>query len=414
MADKHIVVIGAGVVGLCSAYELVRRGLRVTVLDREEKPGSGCSYGNGGIIVPSHFVPLAAPGMMSMGLKMMRDPQSPFGLERVFDSQVLCWSARFMAASKKDHVARCAPILRDMNLASRALYEEMVPDLGADIGFARRGLLMLCRSKRAMDGEAHLAADANALGLTADVLDPAGLRQIDPGITMEAVGGVYFHDDAHLTPSVFMPALRDRLVALGVEIRQGVEVENLEVSDGRVASASGVAADEFVLAAGIWSTELAKSAGLRLPMLAGKGYGFTVANPPERLSVPSILVEGRVAVTPMNDGVRFVGTMELGPPNLRQNDNRVEGIRRSIPDYYPMFTQGSLQKSPIWTGLRPCSPDGMPYLGRPAKYQNLIVAAGHAMMGMSLGPISGKLVSELACGDQPSIPLALLSPDRYA
>jgi D-amino-acid dehydrogenase len=273
---------------------------------------------------------------------------------------------------------------------------------------------MLCRTPAALDSEAHLVADAQRLGLEAEVLDEAGLRQLEPDVRMTVKGGVYFHDDAHLTPPVFMRLLRERLVKAGADIRDGVSVDAFEVRDGEIVSAGGVEAAEFVLAAGAWAGALAAKLGLRLPLLAGKGYGLTVADPPETPRLPSILVEGRIAVTPMTDGVRFVGTMELGTPNLRQNAHRVEGIRDSIPHYYPAFDRPRLENSPVWTGLRPCSPDGMPYLGRPQAYKNLIVAAGHAMMGMSLGPVSGKLVAELACGERPSISLALLSPDRYA
>lgn len=415
--SKHVVVIGAGVVGLCSAHELLARGFRVTVLEKENNPVTGCSYGNGGIVVPSHFVPLAAPGMMAMGLKMMANPKSPFGLHGLLNLEVIAWVLKFMKASTKHHVDLCAPLLRDMNLASREIYSEMLDGVSG-IGFEKRGLIMLCRTQKGLDGEAHLAADANRLGLNAHVLNRGEVAVLEPDAKIEVEGGVHFEDDAHLTPAKFIGWMRDKITEAGGEIRNGVEVTNLSISGSRVTAvhtAQGpIEADEVIVASGVWAGKLGASAGLNLPMLSGKGYGFTVTNPPEKLRLPAIFVEDRVAVTPMTDGIRFVGTMELGKPNDKTNPSRVEGMKESIPRYYPAYKNFDIGAVPVWSGHRPCTPDGMPYLGRPNRFENLIVAAGHAMMGMSLGPISGRLVAELVAGDKPCIPLNLLSPDRYA
>jgi len=382
-------------------------------MDRAPDSVSGCSYGNGGLIVPSHFVPLAAPGMAWRGIRMMANRRSPFGFESLLNLEVLSWVGKFMRASSAAHVAQAAPLLRDMNLASRGLYEEIISRLGISCGFGKRGLLMLCATKKALNTEAHLATEAGRLGLPAQVLDKTGLRQVDPGVTMNAAGGVYFEDDAHLTPAAFMVALRHYLSGAGVEFVTR-EVRAFRVAAGRVEAAEEIAGDLFVLAGGAWTSHLCKSLGFRLPLLAGKGYGFTVAEARETLSVPSILTEARVAVTPMQDGARFVGTMELGRPNERLNPHRIAGIRDSIQNYYPALLASEVPVNAVWNGARPCSPDGLPYVGTTGSYQNVIVCAGHAMMGMSLGPISGKLVGELASGDEPSIPLDLLSPNRYA
>ncbi len=413
---KHVVVVGAGIVGLCAADALLRRGFQVTVLERDAQPGEGCSYGNGGLVVPSHFEPLAAPGMVMTGLKMLRSKESPFGFQGLPGLEMAGWMARFMCAGTKAHVARSAPILRDMNLASRALFEERYGDLEA--GYARLGELMVCLSNATLDGEARLAQEADHLGLKTTVLDRAALAAFETGIEIDAAGAVYFEDDAHLTPPLFMPALRAR-VAAGAEIRDGAEVRGFRTKDGRVEAAQmaegEIEADEFVIASGAWSGRLAQTLGLRMPLLAGKGYGFTVPSPPAMPKYPAILVEGRVAVTPMRDGLRFVGTMELGlPGETPTNDARLRGMRRSIAEAYPAFRDVDLSGIRAWSGLRPCAPDGMPYLGRTRKLANLVVATGHGMMGLSLGPVSGELVAQVAAGESPAIPLGLLSPDRYA
>lgn len=408
-----MVIVGAGIIGLCTADKLVSQGHRVTVLDREPKPGEGCSYGNGGMIVPSHFVPLAAPGMIGMGLKMMLNKKSPFGIDGITDLDVIGWVARFMRAANKGHAERCAPLLSQLNLASRKLYTEYFSTMASDAGFAERGMLMLCSTPKGLDHEAELAKQGNALGLHTRVLDRAGIAELEPDLQINAIGGVYFQDDAHFTPSAFMAALTQHLMDRGAEVRYGVDVSRVQVRGRKVVSVEDIEADEVVFAGGSWTGELAKTLGLRMPMLAGRGFGTTVTNPPQTPRCASIMVEARVAVTPMTDGVRFVACMELGKPKLTPNLNRVQGMREGIEQTYPAYRFSELATTPIWTGLRPCTPDGLPYLGRTQQYDNIVIAAGHAMMGMSLGPITGKLVSEVIAGDTPSIPLDLLSPDRY-
>lgn len=412
---KHVAIVGAGIVGLSIADELLQRGIQVTVIEREAEEGNGCSYGNGGLVVPSHFVPLAAPGMVQMGLRMMADRGSPFGVER-FDLETLSWMARFALAGTKAHVERSGPVIRDLNLASRTIFEENVSRFAAHVGYHQKGLLMLSRTQAGQDGEAHLAKDAVALGLRADVLSAEDVRRLEPDLPMEIVGAVYFRDDAHLSPDLYTRALRKHVEASGATVRSGVEATAFRSSGGKIGGieteAGVIQADAYVLAAGSWSPQLSRSAGLKIPMRAGRGYGFTVPDLPGRMTLPTILTEARVAVTPLPEGIHFVGTMELTGPEIRPASPRVDTMRANIGRYYPTFTPERLNV-PTWCGLRPCTPDGMPYLGRTRRADNLFVATGHAMMGFSLGPITGRLTADLMTGREPSIPLALLNPDRY-
>ncbi len=177
-------------------------------------------------------------------------------------------------------------------------------------------------------------------------------------------------------------------------------------------------AEEVVLCAGFWSADLARRLGLHLPLQAGKGYSLTIEGLPRRPRIAAILTEARVAVTPMGsssgDPVRFGGTLELGGQPGVIHPARVRGIVRSVQQYYSDLDPGIFSGAPVWSGLRPCSPDGLPYLGRPGRFDNLVVATGHAMLGMSLGPVTGRLAGQVVAGEAPSIPLNLLSPDRYA
>ncbi|MDB6154569.1 MAG: dadA [Chthoniobacteraceae bacterium] len=411
---KQVVILGAGIIGLSAAAECVRRGHRVTVIEREPARRNGCSFGNAGMIVPSHFVPLAAPGMVALGLKWMWNPESPFYIKPRLNWDLFLWAARFWSASTPGHVLRAAPLLRDLNLASREHYASEVEEFG----LVKKGLLMLCKTEHALEEEAQMAAKANALGVPAEVLDAKATGRLDPDVTMEIAGSVYFPKDCHLQPERYMAALEKRIRAAGGEFLFETEVTGWKREGGRIAALKTthgeVEGDEFILAGGSWSQETTRELGLRIPMQAGKGYSVTLPAPVQLPRICAIFAEARVAITPMNGALRFGGTMEIAGLNQTINPRRVEGILKAIPNYYPAFRREHFDGLAPWRGLRPCSPDGLPYIGRTKAASNLIVATGHSMMGVSLAPVTGELTGQLVDNEPPRFPLDLLSPDRYA
>ena len=415
--SKEVVIVGGGVIGLCTAYYAALRGHRVTVVERGPEDHGGCSFGNAGMIVPSHFIPLAAPGMVALGLKWMWNPESPFYVKPRFDLDLIQWGLDFYRAANANHVRRSAPLLRDLHLASRECFEQLHLGSGQDFGLVQKGLLMLCKTAHTLDEEAKTAAQARDLGVPAEVLDASQTARLDPNVRMEIAGAIYFPKDCHLSPARFMAALKRLLDRAGVKFLWNTEVKKWLVSRNRIfrilTNEGGLAGDEFVLCGGVWSSIVASGLRLRLPMQAGKGYSVTLPKPRQLPEICSILTEARVAVTPMDGQLRFGGTMEMAGINEDINLRRVRGIIQAIPRYYPDFKVEDFQELPVWRGLRPCSPDGLPYLGRPAAYSNLVIATGHAMMGLSLGPVTGKLVSEILSDEKPSIEIGLLKPDRY-
>lgn len=415
---KHILVIGAGVIGLSTAYYCARRGHRVTVIDRNPKQRDGCSFGNAGLVVPSHFIPLAAPGMVSLGLKWMFNPESPFYVKPRLDRELLQWGFNFWRASTPRHVERAAPLLRDLNCASRACFEEFAAIPGSDFKFSRNGLLVLCATQHALDEEAKTAERARSLGIPVQTLDAKQTSALDPDVTMSTVGSVYFSGDCHLSPDRFMEALQRQLEILGVSFLWETPTSGFNSRNTRIMSAitsrGELPADEFVLCCGSWSPSIVRDLGLRIPMQAGKGYSLTLQNPRQLPRIPALFAEARVAVTPMCHRLRFGGTMEIAGLNEDVNPARIRGIINSVPRYYPEFAPRDFEGIQPWRGLRPCTPDGLPYLGRTSRYANLSITTGHAMMGLSLGPISGKLIAEVLSDERPSIAIDLLNPDRYA
>ena len=416
--SKRIVIIGGGVIGLCTAYYAAERGHRVTVFDRASEMDRGCSYGNAGMITPSHFVPLAAPGAIRLALKWMWNPESPFYMKPRFDRRLMEWAWRFRQAATAAHVKESAPLLLQLNLAGRGCFAQLAAEWGNAFDLTPKGIIMICNTEEGLEHEIATAKTGRALGLPVEVLDAKQLAAMEPGLSMRALGGVYFPMDAYLTPDRFMSALIERLRQRGVDLRWNTAVTGWNRGTGRIDSvmtdSGAVEADEFVICGGAWTADIARQLKLRLPMQAGKGYSLTLPRPRKQPAHAMILSEARVAVTPMGSALRFGGTMEITGSDLSINPARVRGIVKAVTTYLPDFSADDLQQVQPWAGLRPCSPDGLPYIGRFASFDNLSVAAGHAMMGLSLGPITGKLMSELLSGAAPSIPIESLSPDRYA
>jgi D-amino-acid dehydrogenase len=415
--NKHIAILGGGMIGLSVAAECAQRGHRVTVIERNGAGRDGCSMGNAGMIVPSHFVPLAAPGMVKLGLKWMWNPRSPFYIKPRPSLDLLQWMWHFWHAATPRRVARAAPLLRDLNLASREAYLQFAA-AGEAFGVSPTGLLMLCKTQHGLDEEAHAAEVANTLHVPAQVLEAAQAAALDPNITMNIAGAVYFPMDGHLQPERFHAALERRILAAGGTILADTEVTGWRREAGRITamhtSHGDITADEFVLAGGVWSPLTVRELGLRLPMQAGKGYSLTLPNPIQRPSICAIFTEARIAVTPMGDTLRFGGTMEMAGLDESITTPRVQGIIDAIPGYYPRFRPEHFAGIAPWRGLRPCSPDGLPYIGRTQAAANLLVAAGHAMMGISLAPVTAQIVGRLIDAEPAGFDLDLLSPDRYA
>jgi D-amino-acid dehydrogenase len=369
------------------------------------------------MIVPSHFVPLAAPGMVAQALRWMWNPASPFYIKPRLSWDLASWAFRFWRASTPERVARAAPVLRDLHLASREAYARLA-ESGEDFGLAQKGLLMLCKSAATLEEEGKFAERARALGIPATVLDARETAALDPGATLDIAGAVHFPRDCHLVPERYMASLEKRVASMGGLARRNVTVLGWVKEGGRIAAvrtnSDEIAADEFVLCGGAWSGEIVGGLGLRLPMQAGKGYSVTLPNPVELPQICSILTEARVAVTPMGGALRVGGTMELAGIHSRIDPRRVQGIVEALPRYYPKFRADDFADVKPWQGLRPCSPDGLPYLGRANAAQNLVVATGHAMMGLSLAPATGEIVGRLVEGESLPGEFRLLDPNRYA
>jgi D-amino-acid dehydrogenase len=416
---RSVIICGGGIVGLSCAYYLASEGFRVTVVERNAEGADSCAQGSAGYVSPSHVVPISSPGMVWRGLKWMLSSRSPFYIQPRLDSDLMRWGMLFARSCSAEHTRRAAPILRDLCLGGRKLFVELSEITGGRFEWKCEGLLNLCRSAKGLEHESHgLARIANELGVEARVLDAAQTQALEPGIRMRVAGSVYFPIDAHLTPRLFMPALLSLVKEMGVKFLWNTSVYGWRLEGRRVGAVlttgGDLAADEFVLAGGSWSAGMLDGLELRLPMQPGKGYSLTIDRPRHRLTKPMILTERRVAVTPMGDQLRFGGTMEIAGHNDRVRPERIEQIVHAATEYFPELTPRDFAGIKPWFGYRPVSPDGLPYLGRFGKHPNLVAACGHAMLGVTMAPITGLIVAELLTSRKPSVDLRLLAPDRFS
>jgi len=385
---KKVIVIGGGIVGLSSAYFLQQKGHQVILLEKG-KITDGASFGNAGYICPSHAVPLAQPGMIS-----------------------------FYRAATNQHVNNTSNVLRDLGWLSKKLYQDFSKQEGFEFAFEEKGLVSLHQTQKGETAHKHEAELLNKIGIEVTELSAAEAQALDPHIKMNVTGAIYFPGDAHCYPHLFMQCLRDFLnKSKNSEIHFETEVQRLVFSKNKITkvitSKGEFTADEIIICSGAWSPGLVKNLKINIPIQAAKGYNVTVQNPKVKPSHPYLLSESKVAVTPLANDLRFAGTLEIAGINHKINPRRVEGILKAVPRYFPEFDLADFKKVEPWAGLRPCSPDGMPYLGRLKNYENLTVAAGHAMVGMSLGPATGKIISQIISDETPEIMHSSLNPDRF-
>lgn len=399
--SSRVVVVGGGAIGLCAAYALRKRDHNVFVVDAAPVHGSA-TEGNAGLITPSHVIPLAAPGMPTLGLRHLCNRAGPFGIAWRRGPRLWAWLTRFGRACTPRHVDRSVPVLHRLGMDSRRAWIQLLDDTRIECGMAARGLTMVCRTERVLAEEQRLGDRAASLGQRVQTLSPEDVHARFPSLGLRSVGGVHFQEDMHLSPDRFQTGLTGWLATHEVEFvsparavgwrRRSTRLEALVTDRGEVEG------DHFLVAAGLGSQALLAQAGLSLPLESGKGYSLTLDNPSTLPSSPALLVDARLAITPMQGRLRVAGTMELGDRSPSINRRRVDGLRRAFSDACRDVPADLLEAASPWMGFRPCSPDGLPFIGPTRAADNLFVATGHAMIGLSLAPITGDLIADCIDG----------------
>jgi D-amino-acid dehydrogenase len=414
-----VTIIGGGIIGLSSAFYLQKSGWEVTVLDKGDFTDN-CSYGNCGYICPSHFIPLATPGIVKQGFKWMWNSKSPFYVQPRLDWNLINWGLKFVRSATKDHVQTAAEPLRDIGIISKTEYEDWLSIPGFDFAYERKGLLEIFQTEAGGEHAKHTVEKAHELGLTdTQLLSKEQLQALEPQTRINGLGAILFNCDAHCYPDKLMQNLITYLKGQGVKLIPDQEVIKFEKAGGQIKKVITVSAvyepDEVIIGTGSWGRQTAKLLAVKIPLMPGRGYSVTLEDSPYKVNYPAVLMEGRAAITPMDGNkIRFGGTMEITSHKTPPRMNRVQGILDAVKRFYPDFNIPLPPMEKIWYGYRPCSADGLPYIGRVKKYSNLTVATGHSMLGLSLGAGTGKLVNEIVNNQPTSMDIKPFFVERFS
>lgn len=410
----RIVVIGAGVIGLMCGYELRKRGAEVIILDKSQ-PGSACSFGNAGWIVPSISTPLAAPGLTLNSFKWMLRRNSPFYIAPRSLPKLAGWLWSFWRHCNERDFRAGVKALAELNRATMALYDELERD-GIECEMERAGVLFLFLSESAMRHALEDLSGLDQLGYQPpQPLLGDEIRELEPALSGEVAAGFWVEEERHLRPETLTAGLVKWLAEQGVElcadaeilggIRQGKRLTAITTPHGPVTG------DRFLIAAGAWSGLLASRLGFELPIQAGKGYSITFDNPVLKIQRPLYLDEAKVACSPFKGALRLSGTMELSGINSSMRQQRISGIRRAASRYLKDFAMSEGHSE--WMGLRPLTPDGLPVIGRVPGFDNLYLATGHQMLGVTLAPATASAIADLIWAGRTNLDLGAFDPARF-
>lgn len=413
-AEADVVVIGAGAIGLSIAYELARRGREPLVIDKAAL-GTGTSSGNAGFVVPSHVIPVAEPGMFTATVRSILSGKGPVTVRPFPNPGLLRWVVDFLRNCRPQAVNATAPVLAAFGNLSAELFKEWLADENIDCAYVPNGLLNVYGDSVEFAKGCHRARWEAEFGIPIQLLSGDEARTMEPALNESVAGAVFYPDDAGLDPGRFLSGLAAAAVQRGAKVLPDTEVVDAETHAGAVrrltTSRGDVRPREVVIATGAWTSRLAARFGNRAPIQPAKGYSMTVQRPERGPARRMLLGEKHVAVAPMGDYLRLSGWFELGRRDSRLPPSRLAQVEKNARSR--LHLDADLHVVERWAGFRPVTPDGVPILGRAPGWRNLTYAAGHALLGLSLAPATGRLAAQLVCGDPPQIDLSPCSPERF-
>jgi D-amino-acid dehydrogenase len=410
--------VGGGVVGVCCAYFLAKRGARVTVLERDQV-GKAASFGNAGSIAPGH-PPINKPGRVGQALKSLFHPLSPLYVAPRFDPALAKWLWSFRHTCTGAHVEFSMRTLGPMGHASRGLFDELIETENLGCWFCRDGYYEIYLTERGLESAKAESGMLLRHGFYPEVVSGEELRRREPAINDQVVGGIYYPEAATINPYQFVVEMAERAERHGAKFQTTTGAVALRTANNRIRgiqlqSGELVEADCVVLAAGAYSVPLLSKLDIHLPLQAAKGYHRdceSTAGGIPLLSHACVLGENMVFCTPMNGFVRFAGTLELSGVNHEIRRPRLEQLTNAAARYLRTMQDATVKSE--WCGLRPCLPDGLPAVGPVSRCPGLFIATGHAMMGLTLGPVTGKLMAECVLDGASSMDITALHPERFS
>lgn len=405
-----VIIIGGGVVGLACAWYLLLEGRSVRIIE-QRRIGNGSSFGNSGLITPSLAAPLPGPGVLKKLPRWLLDARSPLHVKPRFDLEFLAWAGRFAGFCNEAAMLHAMRARHALLRSSRELLAELIETERFECDWDTSGLYVVYRSESDMRDGDPMDRRLDDLGIAVRHVAAAELLAAEPALREDVIGARFYAGDARLRPDRLLTEWLSRLIARGLEVAEGCEMQGI-VADGdritHVATSTGnLNADHYVLATGAWSPQLGRLLGLKLPIQPGKGYSLTMRRPEACPRHSLVLKERLVSVTPWASGFRLGGTMEFAGYDSSMNRTRIELILDSARAYLSDALADPAVE--YWYGWRPMTPDGLPLIGRSYRHRNLFVAAGHNMLGVSMSAGTGRLIAELVTRARPH-----LDPVPYA
>lgn len=412
--QADVIVIGAGVVGMCAAWYLQSAGLQVMIVDQDQ-PGAATSYGNCGMISPSHVLPNTLPGLPWKAFKWMFQKAAPFKVVPQANMDFVSWMYGFWKRCSREQVEATAPALAAILASSRQLFHTMINSEQMDVEYGQSGCIYVYSTQQAFDAEGAWGQVYRDNGVHVDTYDAAALARKEPSLKADVLyGGYHFPNDANLRPDRYVAELLRVIKAKGVDVRAGVKVEGIHENEHGIAvytNQGELRAPRAVLSAGSWSPLLSKALGFRLPIQPGKGYSVTMARPDNCPLHCMVLKERSVAVTPWPSGYRLGSTMEFVGYDTSLNPQRLQALIEGAAAF--MHTPTSSGPHEPWYGWRPMTVDTVPIIDRAPKHKHLWLATGHSMLGVSMSPATGLLLAELMQGKKPHIDPKPYRYDRF-
>ena len=417
MADRPtIAVIGAGMVGTCCALHLQNEGFEVTLLDRGA-PGEGASAGNLGGFGVASCPPLALPGVLRKIPGMLLDADAPLRIRWGHAPRAVPWFLRFAANARRERVEANAAARQSLLDRAHESIDPLIAEAGAGHLMSRTGLMFTFEREETFRGAAYAFDLRRRNGVCMDLLDGNEARQIQPELSKNVVRACRVADFSHtLDPLRLVQALAElfrrrggtfrRTTVHGFELDEADGVRAVRTGDGRLP----LQVERVVVAAGVWSRKLAAMLGSRIPLEAERGYHIMFNGAGVRMNGGIISVDRHIAVTPMLDGVRAGGIAEFAVPEAPPDARIGHRVRRHAQALFPALES---ERPTEWMGSRPSHPDSKPVIGRAPRHRNVWFAFGHDHLGLTMGGITGQLISELAAGKSPSVNLEPFRPDRF-
>ncbi len=413
--EESILIVGGGIIGLSCAHYLSTAGYRVTIIEKD-RIGRGCSHGNCGYICPSHVLPLTEPGAIRIAMKSLLKPNAPFRVKPRLSPALWLWMLQFARRCTHRQMLTAGVPLKAILDSSMTEYRRLIAEEKLDCEWKDGGLLYVFRTKQGL--ETFAEADrllTEHFQVSATKIDGADLADYEPALKPGLAGAFNYPEDAHVRPDALIQNWSERLRARGVELVEHCELRDTTIKAGQltgVATSKGdMTADRYVFAAGALSARLGAALRCRIPIEPGKGYSVTMKRPAKCPTHPMLFPEHKVGVTPFDNGYRLGSMMEFAGFDESLREQRIRQLRESAEPY--LVEPHTEQIEEKWFGWRPMTWDSLPIVGRAPRLKNAWLATGHNMLGLSLGPATGRLIAEMIQGRPTHIDTDAFSPARF-